>query len=351
MLVTRYFNIMVKDVPIGHISIMTTDDAGYDETVRKMEELFPESFEYHFFMHDGECTDEDDGYTYGHTMRAVECSESDRCMSCEIEDDGEFEHVVDGWMPTLHAEYTINGEYNEWCESYPSWGDAMRDAEEKWAMLPDGFKEAALTKDSRARFWLTAGKTGRIVRDWAEKYVPVDITIPRNKVGIRLRFWNPDHDRKVICHTLLPYSELSREDRFHGVSGVIWDAKSRYSLDRPSLVRRYGKYCVDFKVVPNGRDLVHGGSTGVFDYDGFMPVWTVQNIVPYLPHIEYSNEWTSGYLMFVDDGELDRALEANKDWLAHMDVKVTRLEDTMRARPDVFEGTYLGDVWVWEHTY
>jgi hypothetical protein len=87
---------------------------------------------------------------------------------------------------------------------------------------------------------------------------------------------------------------------------------------------------------------------GLFDYDGFVPIQNIRNILYFLPSISYSNKWVCGRMTFADDGELDRALKANKDWLACMDVRVTRLEDSVNARPDVFEGTYLGSIWDWD---
>lgn len=340
----KYYNLLLRGKAVGSIQLRC--QALWDE--------YPETYGEYFTSYDGECDEEieetyGEDYKRGLIMYAVECSKED-AHPLELDEEGII-RTIDDWQPCLHIWHKGNhplGIPDIWQEVYATWGDAMRDAEEKWAMLPEWFKDAVRSRDGSAHFELRKGLTGPAKRDWAEDYIPVVVTMPRNKVGIRKAFWNPDDDLKLICYTLVPYPGPGIENRTIRARLVIDMAEDRYLLSHSS----HPSCPIDIHIEPCGRtheesDVVKGETTELFDYDGFMPIHNIHNILHFLPSISYSNGWTQGKMMFIDDGELDRALEANKDWLAYMDVQVKRLADSMKEYPWVFEGTYLGTKWDW----
>ena len=350
MLTTRYFNLILKGKPMGsiHTTCPHNGQALWDELCDE----YPESYGEHFALYEGEYDKEieetyGDAYERGLIMYAKECSRED--VHPLMLDDEAIVRTMEDWQPCLTiCRRTPEGGYDLWQEGYATWGDAMRDAEEKWAMLPEGFKDAVRLKGSAAYFELRKGLNGDVVRDWAKDYIVAKVTMPRNSVGIQRMRGNLDDFHKLICYTLIPYTGTCSDYYLNS-------ALDKYGLSyKGQLGIRSPPTKID--VVPfcykQGKtSATKGEATELFDYDGFMPIQHIRHVLRFLPSISYSNRWTRGEMTFVDDGELDRALEANKDWLAFMDVRVTRLKDTMRARPDVFEGTYLGDVWVWKDAY
>lgn len=350
----RYFNLILRGKPMGsiHTTCPHNGQALWDELCDE----YPESYGEHFALYEGEYDEEieetyGDAYERGLIMYAKECSEED-AHPLRL-DDEDIMRTLDDWQPCLTAYMRMpEGGYDIWQEGYATWGDAMRDAEEKWAMLPEGFKDAVRSGGHSAYFELRMGMNGPAVRDWSKDYIVAEVTMPRNSVGISRMRGNSDDDRKTICYTLIPYPGVGVECRTVGPKAVIDMAMDRYGLSYKSQssiysppvridVKPYSRMC--------GRScIMKGDAVESFDYDGFMPIQNIRYILRYLPSISYSNNWVRSGMTFIDDGELDRALEANKDWLAFMDVKVTRLKDTMRARPDVFEGTYLGSIWDWD---
>ena len=353
----RWFNLLLRGKPMG--KICTTCPHNGQALWDELCDEYPDTYGEYFVLYEGEYDEKieethGEDYERGLIMYAKECSSMDAHPL--MLDDEAIVRTIEDWQPCLTARMRMpEGGYDTWQEGYATWGDAMRDAEEKWAMLPEGFKEAVRSGDDSACFELRKGLNGAVVRDWAKDYIPVEVTMPRNSVGIQKIRWNPGDDRKTICHTLIPYPGVGVECRTVSPGTIIGMAMDRYGLGHKDPLSTRTKHIrlstKPYSCARGETCVTKGETTELFDYDGFMPIQNIRYVFRFLPSISYSNRWTRGEMMFVDDGELDRALEANKDWLAFMDVKVTRLEDTMRARPDVFEGTYLGDVWVWEHTY
>lgn len=353
MLTMRYFNLMLRGKPMGHIVTWCPHDgqALWDEFCDE----YPESYGEYFTLYEGEYDKEieeahGEDYERGLIMYAVECSKED-AHPLRLDDD-DIVRTIEKWQPCLTiCKVSPDAMIDLWQEVYATWGDAMRDAEEKWDMLPEWFKDAVRLGGSGAYFELRKGLSGTVVRDWAKDYIPVEVTMPRNSEGIIRMCGNLDDDHKLICHTLVPYPGPGVECQTIGSKGVIDMAMDRYRLSyKGQLGVRSGYIRVDVRHCRNTQrkgGVTKGETTELFDYDAFVPIQNIQDILCFLPKISYRNRWTRGEMTFVDDGELDRALEANKDWLAFMHVEVTRLADSMRKYPDVFEGTYLGSIWDW----
>lgn len=282
-------------------------------------------------------------------MYAKECSRED-VHPLMLDDEG-IRRTIEDWQPclTVYRGKAPDEEPDLWQEVYATWGDAMRDAEKKWAMFTERLKDAVRSGHRGTFFELRKGINGPAVRNWSKDYIPIEVTMPRNNVGICKMRESMDDYRKTICYTLIPYPE-SGVDYLTAI-GMVMDEHGLGHKDPLSTRSRHIRFNNILYNCASGETYVmKGEDTELFDYDGFMPIQNIRHVLRFLPSISYRNDWTSGEMVFIDDEELDRALEANKDWLAYMNVRVARLKDAMRARPDVFEGSYLGNDGTQERT-
>lgn len=358
---TRYFDIHLRGRAVGHIEAQVMD---IPDGVRKaLEDEYPETFGDILLLPEvlGEVPELADRYSHGEVMIAVEVPEVEAHPE-DISEDSELLYILERWAPCLTIRYPCecppvsDGTHPECTvvqETYPTWGEAMKDAEARWEALPEDIRDRVMRRDG-AGFRLTRGTCGPTVRDWSEKYIKAKVLMPRNRAGVRLARWNPEDDWKHICNVLVHVPKEKEWVIGHPATtdGFLEEVSDKLRRKLTNTLNRCNP-ATRIRLVEHGRTIgLDPKEESPFDYDLLRPIESIEEFIPHLPSITFGNEWIGGRMFFVDDGELDRALEANWDWMVAMGkVSVCRLESTMRMWPTMFENTTFGDVWTWEHGY